>query len=414
MRATTLWRRLLGVEGFVVESVEFNEDKHAVAVKVRPKHRHKNRCPHCGYRCPSYDQGAGRRQWRALDAATKFILLEADAPRVECRVHGVVVAAVPWARHGSAFMKPFEDQVAWLAARMDKTSLSKLMRITWRTVGNIVERVTSEIARKVDRFANVRRIGVNEIGYRKGHRFLTVVVDHDTGRLIWAHEGKGEEALRGFFEALGEEGRARVELVSADAAPWFVGILRSTFSNADICIDPFHVVKWANEALDKTRREMWRDLQRRRGQSEFATVIKGSRWALCKNPEDLTEGQRAKLDDVEKLNQPLYRGYLLKEQLREVFKRRGNGGVELLKLWLEWQAQSGLEAFDSVAKSIRHQWDGIVAALEYGLTNARVEALNNQLRLITRMGFGYHSADAVIALALLRVGGLCPSLPDRT
>jgi transposase len=413
MRATSLWRRLLAVEGFVVEGVEFNDDKHAVIVRVRPKHRYQNRCPHCEQRCPGYDRGT-RRRWRSLDAVTSFIIIEADAPRVQCRSHGVVVAAVPWARHDSLFTKPFEDQVAWLAARMDKTSLAKLMRITWRTVGNIIERVTSEIARKIDRFGNVRRIGVDEVAYRKGHRFLTVVVDHDTGRLIWAHEGKGEEALKGFFEALGEEGRARIELVSVDAAPWFVGVLRSTFPNADVCIDPFHVVKWANEALDKTRREMWRELQRRRGQGELATVIKGLRWALCKNPEDLTEGQRAKLDDVEKLNQPLYRGYLLKEQLREVFKLRSSGGVELLKLWLEWQAQSGLNAFTSVGKSIRHHWDGIVASLEHGLTNARVEALNNQLRLLTRIGFGHHSAEAVIALAMLRVGGLCPSLPGRT
>ena len=213
---------------------------------------------------------------------------------------------------------------------------------------------------------------------------------------------------------LGEEGRARVQLVSVDAAPWFVGILRSTFANADVCIDPFHVVKWANEALDKTRREMWRELQRRKGRGEFASVIKGSRWALCKNPENLTDDQRAKLEDLEKLNEPLYRGYLLKEQLREVFKLRSNGGVELLEHWLELQAQSGLKAFDSVAKSIRHHWDGIVASLEHGLTNARVEGLNNQLRLITRIGFGHHSAAPVIALAMLRVGGLCPSLPGRT
>ena len=155
--------------------------------------------------------------------ATTFCLLEADAPRVRCRQHGVVVAAVPWARHGSRFTRSFEDQVAWLAVNTSQMAVAELMRVAWRSVGRILERVASEQRAKVDLLDGLRRIGIDEISHREGQRYLTVVVDHHSGRLVWAAPGRDSRTVHAFFDALGEARCKQLELISADMAGWISG-----------------------------------------------------------------------------------------------------------------------------------------------------------------------------------------------
>ena len=208
MRPTRVWKRLLGLRRAVVEAVDFDEEQGALVVSLRPKAREQGRCPHCRRRSPGYDWGEGRRRWRALDLGTTFCFLEAEAPRVECKEHGVVVAAVPWARHDSSFMRSFEDQVAWLAVNTSKTAVSQLMRVAWRTVGWICGRVMAEAQAQRDLLAGLRRVGIDEISVRKGQRYLTVVVDHDTGRLVWAAPGRDKATVEKFLDLLGEPSAA--------------------------------------------------------------------------------------------------------------------------------------------------------------------------------------------------------------
>jgi transposase len=159
-----VWRRLLELdEHTVLESVEFDQDAEVVIASVRPKARAKRRCGRCGRRSPGYDHGEGRRRWRGLDLGTVRLLLEADAPRVTCRDHGVVVAQVPWARHGARQTRAFEDTVAWLATNCSKTAVTNLTRISWRTVGSIVTRVVAEVDAHTDRLDGLTRIGIDEI-----------------------------------------------------------------------------------------------------------------------------------------------------------------------------------------------------------------------------------------------------------
>ena len=158
MRSIRVWARLLGLCRTVIEDVTVN-DAGEVIICVRPGWRERDRCPFCRRRCGRFDQGAGRRLWRCLDLGSTFCFLEADAPRVRCRRHGVVVAAVPWARHGARFTASFEDQVCWLAVNCSKTAVAELMRVSWRAVGNILERVCAEQQAKVDLLDGLRRIG---------------------------------------------------------------------------------------------------------------------------------------------------------------------------------------------------------------------------------------------------------------
>ena len=288
------WARLLGLEKTVVESVELDEDD-AIVVAVRPGFSQRDRCPHCRRRCPGYDQGEGRRRWRALDLGTTFCFLEADAPRVECRQHGVVVAAVPWARHDAWFTRSFEDTAAWLVVNTSKTAICHLLRIAWRTVGRICERVSAEAKAGRDLFGGLTELGFDEISIRKGQKYLTVVVDHHTGRLVWAAFGRDRKTVEKFLNLLGEERCKLIRLVSCDDAEWITRPIAERCPDAVICLDPWHIVKAATDALDDVRRAVWNEA-RRSGNKQLAKQLKGARFALWKKPENLTDRQeQAKL-----------------------------------------------------------------------------------------------------------------------
>ena len=412
MRSARVWKRLLGVEHTVVEQVVFDEDADAVVAMVRPTRSRRRRCAVCQRRCAGYDQGEGRRRWRGLDLGVVRVFLEADAPRVRCPAHGVVVAAVPWARHGAGFTRAFEDTAAWLAVHTSKVAVAELLRVAWRTVGRILTRVAEEAGQDIDRLEGLRRIGIDEISHRKGHRYLTVVVDHDTGRLVWAAPGHDEQTLEGFFDALGEDRARQLTHVSADAAVWIANTLARRCPAVVLCLDPFHIVRWATDALDEVRRQTW-NAARRDGQPALARELKGARFALWKNPEHLTVRQRGKLARVAEVNQHLYKAYLLKEELRLVFKLKGARAVALLDAWLVWARRCRIPAFVKLARSVTDHRTGIQATLLHGLSNGLVESVNTKLRLLTRIAFGFRSPDALIGLAMLALGGLCPPLPGR-
>jgi transposase len=409
VRGTRVWARLAGLQRAVVEGVWIGDEGELV-VSARPVWRERDRCGICRRRSPGFDLGEGRRRWRALDLGTTLAFVEADAPRVTCRRHGVVVCAVPWARHRSRFTRAFEDQAAWLAVNTSKTAVAELMRVAWRTVGGICERVADEAAGEVDLLGGLRRIAIDEISHRKGHRYLTVVVCHDSGRLVWAAAGRDRRTVEAFLAALGEERCKQIELVSADMAAWVAGPIAERCPHAELCLDPFHVVMLATDALDEIRREVWNEA-RRAGHTQTARDLKGARFALCKNPENLTARQQLKLADVQKTNRRLYRAYLLKEQLRQIYRLPADVATRLLEAWLTWARRSRLTPFVKLARTITQQRAGIVAAIQHGLSNARVEAINTQIRLITRRAFGFHNPDALIALAMLTLADLCPSLP---
>lgn len=428
MRNASLWSALLGVEKTVVESVEFDEDEAVVIVEVRPRLSASGRCGRCGARAPRYDNGEGRRRWRSLDWGPVEVYVEGDAPRVSCRVHGPTVMAVPWARHASGHTRPFDEQVAWLATQCSKSAVRLLMRIAWRTVGAIVTRVWAEVETVHDLFAGLTRIGIDEISYKRHHKYLTVVIDHVSGRVVWAAPGATEATLEKFFDALGTERSALISHVSADAAPWIKEVITVRCPQAVQCTDPFHVVKWATEALDEVRRAAWNDARRRPGGSrvEGGTIrpyrraigdalrLKNARWALWKNPDDLTDRQRTKLDWIAKTDPRLYRAYLLKEGLRLIFQLAPDEAPAELDQWIAWARRSRLDVFVTLARRITKHKKTILASIEHSMSNARSESANTKIRLITRISYGFAKPEALIALTMLKLGGHPPILPGRT
>lgn len=414
MSSARVWKTLLGVERTVVESIDLGDDDggRVLVVKVRVSGRQACRCPHCRRRCVGFDQGGGSRRWRGLDLGSTRVLLEAAAPRVRCPTHGIVVAAVPWARHGSRFTAAFEDQTAWLAAHTPKSAVQALMRTSWRAVTGAVERTVDEARGRTDRLAGLRRIGIDEKSYRKGHKYLTVVTCHDTGRVVWTCDGRSKATVAAFFTALGPERARGLTHVSADGAEWIHAVVVEHAPRAVICLDPFHVVAWATTAVDKVRRRIVRELKAA-GRSEDAAALKGSRWAVLKNPDWLTGNQQVTLASIKQTNSPLYRSYLIKEQLRAVFAEKGERGRELLTGVISWAARSRIPEMVDLAKTLRRFKDLIVNTLDHGVSNARAEATNTHINGLIRRAYGFHTPDALIAMIELTRGGLCPPLPGR-
>jgi transposase len=348
-----------------------------------------------------------------LDAGTTKVFLEADAPRVNCPEHGVTVAAVPWARHNAGHTRVFDDQVAWLVTHTSKTAVVMLMRVAWRTVGAIAARVVADDRQARDPFDGLRRIGIDEISYRRGHNYLMVVVDHDSGRLVWAAPGHDKATLQQFFELLGPARCANIHQVSADAVEWIANCAVDACEHAIVCLDPFHVVRWVSTALDLVRRRIWNEL-RRSGAAGHAIQLQRCRYALWKNPADLTDRQQTKLAWIADHNQPLFRAYLLKEHLRAVFQHRGREAIDMFDGWLRWARRCRIPELVDLARRISKHRPGIVATLTHGLSNGLVESVNTKIRLLTRIAYGFRSTDNLIALCLLDRGGHCPPLPGRT
>lgn len=409
MRVSTAFNRLLGIRGASVEAVSFVQQGIVVGVRLR---RRRRVCSRCG-QLVAVTHDTTRRRWRHLDLGGMRCYLEASVRRVRCRDCGVRVEAVPFARAGARHTRAFDQLVASLAQQMAATPLARLLRVSWRTVGRICARVVRERLDAI-RFQGLRRIGIDEVSYRRGHRYLTLVVDHDSGRIVWASEGaRAKTSLDGFLAALGRERAQRIEAVSLDMAPGYHRAVAERLPAAVVCVDPFHVVKLCNRALDRFRRTQWR-LYHGRRRTARERWLSGARWVLLSGAEAHSPEQREMLAELERVNGQLYRAYLLKEQLRALYQLPDPAQAPaLLEAWLQAARDSRIPHFERLADTLKRFRAGILAALRLGLSNGRLEALNSKVRLISHRSYGFHSAEALIALVYLCCGSLEVKLPLR-
>lgn len=398
MRATTLLGKILGLKQTRILGATF--DDLGLVVDVAPTTRVPY-CSSCERRVRSvHDRYEGRR-WRHLDLGALRVWLRYTIRRVDCPRCGVVVELVPWAENQSWFTYEFEEQVAYLAQRADKTTLSTLMRIGWRTVGAIIARVLPR-HRNADPLEGLTHIGIDELSYRRHHEYVTVIVDHVRGGVVWAHPGKNAETLNLFFAELGKERCAQLEAVTLDMSAAYLKAVTEASPEARVIFDRFHVQRLAHDALDEVRREEVREAD-----PEDREALKKTRFALHKNPWNLSTLEAAKVAQVQKVNRRLYRAYLLKETLAAILDGR-QINVARLKLleWIDWAARSRLRPFKKLAGTVRRHLEGILAYVATGLSNGRTEGLNGKIRTITRRSFGFHSARSLIALIFLCCSGI--------
>ena len=410
MRVTTAFKRLMDLPGVTVSDVDFHPGKVVVTVKLS---RRKLSCPACEFTTKArYDTRPVSSFWRHLDLGRWRLEVRADLRRIDCPVHGARTEGVPFARSGSRFTRDFEDLVGWLATTMDK---SALCRIDWDTTGRIIERVMAT-GLDPERLDNLFVAGVDEVSWRKGRSYLTLVSNNDTGKFIWGREGKDTATLDCFFAELGKERSAGITAMSMDMGPAFEKSARKPghATEAVICFDPFHVVQAGTKALEKVRRSVWQDLRKLPDQ-DAARRFKGARWSLLKNPDDLTDDQPVTLRKIKRRGGDLWRAYTLNEALRAIFAgdlTEDDVGV-LLDRFCSRAQRSGMKPFVTLAKTIRKRRKGILAAVRLGVNNARHEGLNRRVRLIINRAYGFHSANAALALIMVTLGPIEHVLPHE-
>jgi len=440
----TLCKSVLNVKNTVIESCDFYSDKDGVnhiRIKARPDKWHQNRCPFCHKTCAVYDRHSnGPSVWRSLDWNGVIVEIEYQTHRINCPEHGVTVAEVPWAYPGSRFTKDFDLTVAWFASYLPRSTASYFMRVDWETVGRCVNRALHDLEpERTGRLNGLVNIGIDETSYKKGHKYITVIVNHDTNTVVWASEGHGKSVLEKFYKQLTEEQLSSIKVVTGDGAKWITDCVNEYTPDCARCVDSFHVVQWAMDALDEVRKENWRDAYNEYKQvrkenpcgkgrpekedKEFAAVkaaktradeIKRASYALGKAPENLTQKQQFRIDLIASQNPRLYRAYMLKEQLRLILKFTDIGEAEeALKCWLWKASHSRIPEFKELYRKIKRHKEHILNTIRYGMSNARIEATNNKIKLIIRKAYGFRNVQNMLDMVYLVCSDIRIPLPNR-
>jgi transposase len=245
------------------------------------------------------------------------------------------------------------------------------------------------------------------VSYRKGHKYLTVVANHATGDPVWIGEGRSQATVGAFFDEVGEEGAKQLNAISMDMCAPYILQAQKRAPQAEIAFDPFHVVKLGNEAVQQVRRGEARE---RKGTAE-ASVLKGSRWALLKAPENLRAEEMVRLSAVADLNARVYRAYLLKEELRTMYRCGPKAAETHLDSWLSWASRSKLAPFVKLGRTLREYRTGVLAAIRRRLSNGRMEGLNNKIGVLKHRAYGFHSFAALAAMVFLCCTDLHLTLP---
>ena len=408
MRVTTACNRMLGLPGGWVRDVEFGERAVIVTVALRRK---RPVCSGCGARGLKIKDYRVKR-WRHLDLGGLRCVIECRLRRLYCAGCGDLPEAVEWARGGARYTRDFDDLAAWLVQQMSQTQVTRLMRIAWETVGNILERVVADTL-DLGRLDGLQFIGVDEVSYGAEHKFLTCVADHVRSRIVWAAEGRNAASLQAFFDGLTDEQKASIKAVSIDMSAGYEKVIRSEqgVPHAQVCFDPFHVVQLGGKAADQVRRDEYN--RHGRSSSGEGKWIKGTRYSLLKDTAKQTAGQLLKLAEVVLTNKRMYRAFLLYGELRYIYRLPKDEAPQRLDAWLAWASRSRLKPFVKLARTIRQHKASVLAAIELGLSNGRLEALSSKVRLLSHRAYGFHSAEALIAMIYLCCAGITIALPHQ-
>jgi transposase len=310
--------------------------------------------------------------------------------------------------------------IGWLAQRMDKTSITRLLRCSWEAVDRTVKQVVADHLDDA-RLNELYRIGVDEISYKRGHSYLTIVCDHDTGRVVWVATNKTKKAFDDFFCALGPERARKLQAITMDGSTIYAPVAADRAPQATICLDPFHIIKWAGEALDKVHqahpppRPPKPTAPTKPHSTAPTRNWRRLRSALRSGKENLDADRRRLINALRRHRYMLYRAWELKEKLRDLYRKTPRRKARAhLKNWITEALRSRIGPIANLALRLRRHFNQIIAAVELGLSNSRAEGINSKIRVIQRRGYGHPTPDSLTAMIHLCLGGIRINLPTQT
>lgn len=379
---TSFLHHAFGVREQECSRVRYEDKSIIFEIKTRAD---KLRCPCCRSK-HIIRSGCGLRRFRGVPIGSKSVILEMKVQRIECKdCHCIRQENI----HFSTGKRSYTNRLARLVVELSRIGTIKdvahFLHLSWDTVKDIQKRYLQRHYGNPD-LSKLEYIGIDEFAVAKGHIYKTIVVNLLTGQVVYIGDGKGADALDGFWKKLTKTD-AVIKAVATDLSPAFISSVMTNVPDATLVFDHFHVVKLMNDALDNIRRSVYReekDLNKRK-------VIKGTRWLLLHNGKDIFDDKfKSRLDNALKLNEPLMKAYYLKESLKEIWMQiNKEKAIKVLDEWIEQAYEAKISKLTTFANTLKaHKW-GILAWYDYHISTAKIEGINNKIKTMKRQAYGY-------------------------
>lgn len=388
--STSLLYHAFGVRGYHYRRQKFSQGRVVIAIERNPE---KLCCAACGSK-EVIRQGSVTRSFQAVPIGSQPVHLQTQIPRLECRGCGALrQASIDFAEPRRSYTKSFERYALELSRWMTILHVAQHLGVSWDIIKDIQKRnLTKRYAKP--KLKHLRQLAIDEISVGKGHKYLTVVLDLRSGAVVFVGDGKGAKALLPFWKRL-RASHAKIEAVATDMSPAYIEAVSTHLPKATLVFDRFHVMKLYNEKLSGLRR----DLQREATEGPLKKAIKGTRWLLVKNPENLDpkRNEHARLAEALKLNEPLALAYYMKEDLREVWELEDETEAQAhLMDWILRASASGVVMLQKFAKTLGLHALGILAWYDYPISTGPLEGINNKIKTLKRQAYGFRDQEFFI------------------
>ncbi|HMB08589.1 MAG TPA: ISL3 family transposase [Isosphaeraceae bacterium] len=386
MSASLLYHAF-GIRGYQYARTDYQDGQTIFTIHQEPEAL---RCSACGAR-EVHPRGHVVRRFRSLPIGSRVTAVVLPIPRVACQACGVIrQVEVPFAGARRSYTKAFERYAPELPRRMTIRDVAVHLDVSWDVIKDIQKRDLSHRFAKPE-LKHLRRIAIDEIAVAKGHRYLTVVMDLESGAVAFVGDGKGADALKPFWKRL-RPSKAKIEAVAMDMSAAYRGAVSTNLPGAKIVFDRFHVAKLFNEKLSELRRALHREAT----DVMHKEVLKGTRWLLLKNPENLDaeKDEKRRLEEALALNEPLATAYYMKDDLRRFWEQPGKRfAAAFLDGWLRRAEASGIKVLKQMAKTLSGHRGGLLAYYDVMITSGPLEGTNNKIKTMKRQAYGFRDQE---------------------
>jgi len=389
--------------------VTFSNYNKTLTIRVKP-YKNGCRCPICGRRCKIICLAKDARDWRDIPIHGIEVIFHYHPREIDCPTHGRVQEDIPWADAMSRDTYRLEFAIVKYSKKMTQKAASELLKIAKSSFSDKLHRIIKR-QRQGHKIRGLKNMGVDEISYRKGHRYATVIYDLDKGKVVWVGHGKDGGALKRFLRTLSEYQRSQIKHVCCDMSRAYTSVIKEKLKKTVMVIDRFHVVKLLNEAMDKVRKEEFAELSK----SE-RKAIEGIRWAMFRNPANRKPEDKVILKAIAKSNKRIYRAWLLKDEFEHFWGYISVGwAAKYVKKWCTRALKSRLEPMRKFVGTLRDHLPYILPYVSTRLTNAKGEGINRLLRMVNNRASGFATLAAFIDVIMLEVGDvdIPESFPKR-
>jgi transposase len=402
MRDTTLMQQALGLTPpWTVVRSDFDAEAHRLDVQIDFAPGSRFVCPSCGARdCPAYD--TAQKTWRHLNFFQHPAYLTARVPRARCDKCGIKQVNVPWARADSGFTLLFEAMVMTMVSAMPVNAVARLVdehdTRLWRVVHHYIDQARSRIDA-----SGVTLVAIDETAARRGHDYITLFVDIEQARVLFATEGRDAATIAAFADDVASHGgnAEAIEAVCIDMSPAFIKGVTENLPNAAITFDKFHAVKIINNAVDQVRR----------AEQKQQSVLRGTRYIWLRNPDNLSERQRTTLENLPTRHLKTARAYQIRLAFQDLYNQTTEAAASYLKKWYFWATHSRLEPIIDAAHTVKRHWNGILRWFDSRIANGLIEGINSLVQAAKAKARGYRSIRNLKAVVYLVAGKLDLRLP---